>query len=185
MAEEEGITAGPICLLEAVESCFTFEIHRGGGMLSLVPKSGACLHQYAYFMDEQVGLCHVRMQTWLPLDVRVMMNGREWLFRELAARGSVMQTPGQLFYAGGRLFLNQLVEDFPGGVVIDRHGGLAAGLQGATATAISEVDDKAGAGGFDLGGIDLIRPALFEIERGALGLLRWSWGLYPYKRAGA
>ena len=87
MAEEEGIRVGPVCLLEAVESCCTFEIHRGGGMLSLVPKSGACMHQYAYFMDEQVGLCHVRMQTWLPLDVRVMMNGREWLFRDLARAG--------------------------------------------------------------------------------------------------
>lgn len=87
IAEREGIQTGPICLLEAVEPCSTFEIHRGGGMLSMVPKSGVCMHQYAYFMDERVGLCHVRMQTWLPLNVQVMLNGREWLFRDLAREG--------------------------------------------------------------------------------------------------
>ena len=95
IAAKDGVEAGPVCLLEAVEPCQTFEVHRGkgegreggSGWLTLRPKAGKCLHQYAYWLDERVGLCYVRMQTWLPLDVRVGMNGREWLCRELRKEG--------------------------------------------------------------------------------------------------
>jgi hypothetical protein len=87
LARDHGIKVGPVCLLEAVEPCWTFEIHRGDGRLSLQAKRGMCLHQYSYFMHPRVGFCHVRVQSWLPLDVRVSMNGREWLCRDLAREG--------------------------------------------------------------------------------------------------
>jgi hypothetical protein len=89
IAGRDGIKSGPVCLLEAVEPCRTYEIHRDREKqrLELQNKSGKCLHQYAYVMDERVGLCHVRVQTWLPLDVRVSMNGREWLCRDLEKEG--------------------------------------------------------------------------------------------------
>ena len=89
IAARDGITSGRVCLLEAVELCQTYEIHRDRQRqrLELRAKAGKCLHQYAYLMDERVGLCHVRVQTWLPLDVRVSINGREWLFRDLEREG--------------------------------------------------------------------------------------------------
>lgn len=34
-----------------------------------------------------VGLCHIRIQSWLPFTVPVCVNGREWLCRELAEAG--------------------------------------------------------------------------------------------------
>jgi hypothetical protein len=84
---QDGVRQGPVCLLEAVEPCRTYEIHRGGGRLSLQNKAGMCLHQYAYFMDDYVGLCHVRVQTWLPLEVKVSLNGRERLAMDLRREG--------------------------------------------------------------------------------------------------
>ena len=30
------------------------------------PGSGMCLHFYFYFIDEELGLCNVRVPTWLP-----------------------------------------------------------------------------------------------------------------------
>lgn len=88
IARERNITQGAVCLLETVEQCRTYEIHRNRErkLLELQSKSGMCLHQYAYWMDEQVGMCSVRMQTWLPLEVKVSMNGREWLCRDMEKR---------------------------------------------------------------------------------------------------
>jgi len=46
-----------------------------------------CLHLYYYFMDRDLGLLHVRVQTWFPLQVQIYLNGHEWLARRLTARG--------------------------------------------------------------------------------------------------
>jgi hypothetical protein len=46
-----------------------------------------CLHLYYYFMDRELGLIHVRVQTWFPLQIQVYLNGHEWLARKLTARG--------------------------------------------------------------------------------------------------
>ena len=37
--------------------------------------------------DRDLGLLHVRVQTWFPLQVQVYLNGHEWLQRRLTARG--------------------------------------------------------------------------------------------------
>ena len=36
-----------------------------------------------YWLDGRFGLSQVRLQTWFPFDVHVVVNGREWLAREL------------------------------------------------------------------------------------------------------
>ena len=38
-------------------------------------------------MDPDLGLIHVRVQTWFPLQIQVYLNGHEWLARKLTARG--------------------------------------------------------------------------------------------------
>lgn len=89
IARRDGIEQGPVCLLSAVEPCWSFEVHRDRGAKKrlLRPRYRKCLHLYHYWMDEQVGLTHTRLQTWLPLGVRVCLNGREWLCRQLDAEG--------------------------------------------------------------------------------------------------
>jgi hypothetical protein len=34
-------------------------------------------------MDRDLGLIHVRLQTWFPLQMQVYVNGHEWLARTL------------------------------------------------------------------------------------------------------
>jgi hypothetical protein len=46
-----------------------------------------CLHYYHYYLDPRFGMMHVRTQSWLPLNVHVCLNGREWLARQMDAAG--------------------------------------------------------------------------------------------------
>ena len=46
-----------------------------------------CLHLYHYLLHPTFGLCHVRVQTWLPFTVEVWINGREWLAQQMDAAG--------------------------------------------------------------------------------------------------
>ena len=89
VARRDGVTAGPVCLLKAVEPCQTYDVHRDRAkkVLELVPRRRQCLHYYHYRLDPEVGLMHVRLQTWLPFGLRVCINGREWLCRQLDKAG--------------------------------------------------------------------------------------------------
>jgi len=89
IARRDGISSGPICLLSAVEPCWSYELvkDRSQKKLVLEPRYRKCLHLYHYHQHEQLGLMHVRLQTWLPFGVRVCLNGREWLCRELDRAG--------------------------------------------------------------------------------------------------
>jgi hypothetical protein len=83
----ERITEGLVCVLSCVEPCRSFDIHRDPETkrIELVRAYRKCKHWYAYFVDSLLGLCHVRIQSWLPFTVHVCVNGREWLCRELDA----------------------------------------------------------------------------------------------------
>lgn len=83
------IRSGPVCLLRAVEPIWSYEIYRNraSGHLELQPRLRKCLHLYHYWADEEVGMMHVRLATWLPFGVKLCINGREWLCRELDKAG--------------------------------------------------------------------------------------------------
>lgn len=89
IAERDGIRSGLVCQFSAVEPCWSYDIHRNRAekKLELVARQRKCLHLYHYFMHEQVGFGHVRLQTWLPFNVKVCLNGREWLARQMNAAG--------------------------------------------------------------------------------------------------
>ncbi|MDP9421212.1 MAG: hypothetical protein M3P53_13930 [Actinomycetota bacterium] len=46
-----------------------------------------CLHHYLYLMDPEFGFMHVRIQGWIPYEVQIYINGREWLARRLDEAG--------------------------------------------------------------------------------------------------
>jgi hypothetical protein len=87
IAERDGITEGLVCILRAVEPCNTFSVGRHTGQLDVFIKPSKCLHFYFYFVDPEFGLMHVRLQSWLPYEIQVYVNGREWLARQLDAAG--------------------------------------------------------------------------------------------------
>lgn len=85
LAKRDGIQQGLIGVLKAVECCWSYEVgpNRAKKKLELRGKPSKCLHYYHYFMDPEVGLTYVRLQTWFPFTVHVGMNGRAWLARQM------------------------------------------------------------------------------------------------------
>jgi hypothetical protein len=85
----EGVEEGLVCVLSCVEPCRSYEIrkNRETKHIELVQCLRKCLHWYCYFLDARLGLCHVRIQSWLPFNVHICVNGREWLCRSLDAAG--------------------------------------------------------------------------------------------------
>jgi hypothetical protein len=85
IAVEDGITQGLICVLSAVEPCWSFHVHRNRQekRLELVSGYRKCLHLYHYYQHPLMGFMHARLQTWFPFNLFVCINGREWLARQM------------------------------------------------------------------------------------------------------
>jgi hypothetical protein len=89
IVKRDKIENGLICVLSAVEPCFSYEIHRNAAtrLLELRSIRRRCLHLYHYMIHPQLGFCHVRVQTWLPFNMYVCVNGREILARQMDLAG--------------------------------------------------------------------------------------------------
>jgi len=89
IAARDGVEQGLICVLATVEPCVSFDVvgNAAAQRLEIVRRRRKCLHLYYYFLDREFGFCHVRIQSWFPFEVQVWVNGREWLARQLDARG--------------------------------------------------------------------------------------------------
>ena len=89
LLRREKVEQGLICIFSCVDPCRSFELHRDPvkKQLDLVSRLRKCLHWYVYFLHPVWGLCHVRIQSWLPFTVHICINGREWLCRSLLAAG--------------------------------------------------------------------------------------------------
>lgn len=89
IAEADGITEGIICLISAVESCFSFQVRKrhNPGRLELSRRERKCLHHYLYLIDPEFGFMHVCIQGWIPYECQIYINGREWLARHLDRAG--------------------------------------------------------------------------------------------------
>jgi hypothetical protein len=89
IAERDGITEGIICLISAVETCFSFQVRKRyeSGKLELFRRERKCLHHYLYLIDDEFGFMHVRIQGWIPYECQIYLNGREWLARQLDKAG--------------------------------------------------------------------------------------------------
>ena len=88
IAERDGVTEGIVCLISAVESCFSFQVRKRyeSGKLELFRRERKCLHHYLYLIDSEFGFMHVRIQGWIPYECQIYINGREWLARQLDHR---------------------------------------------------------------------------------------------------
>lgn len=85
IAQRDQIKEGLVAVLTCVEPCRTFEIHRNRAQkrLQLVSQESKCKFIYQYIIDPEVGWMHARIQTWLPFNIQVCINGREWLSRQM------------------------------------------------------------------------------------------------------
>jgi hypothetical protein len=78
IAERDGVTEGVVCLISAVESCFSFEVRKchDTGRLELVRRERKCLHHYLYLIDPEFGFMHVRIQGWIPYECQIYQRPR-------------------------------------------------------------------------------------------------------------
>ena len=81
---------GLVCIFSAMEPCSTYKPwhNKQTGRTYLLPDDGKCLHYYFYFLDEELGLCYVRVPTWLPCRLQIYFNGHSWLAGQLR-RGNI------------------------------------------------------------------------------------------------
>jgi hypothetical protein len=88
IAQQRGLTTGRIAILSCVEGCRTYRVRKNDrGHIDLVAEPARCQHFYHYFLHEQLGLCYVRLQSWFPFTMRIGLNGRQWLYRQLQHEG--------------------------------------------------------------------------------------------------
>lgn len=86
--EKRGEKPGLVCILSAMEPCSTYKPwhdkkqHKN----KLKADDGKCLHYYFYFIDEDLGLCSVRVPTWCPFRLQVYCHGHSYLARQLSQR---------------------------------------------------------------------------------------------------
>lgn len=83
--QQDQISKGLICVLTSVEPCQAFAVRRNRAQkqLNVVLQERKCLHYYFYFLDPEFGFMYIRLQSWLPMDIEVGINGREYLGRQL------------------------------------------------------------------------------------------------------
>ena len=87
--EKRGNHPGLVHIFSAMEPCPSYkpwhnkQTHR----TYLKPTEGKCLHYYFYFIDEELGLCYVRVPTWCPFRLQIYFNGHNWLAAALRKQG--------------------------------------------------------------------------------------------------
>jgi len=66
-----------VWIFSALEPCSTYSPwhDKTTGENYLRPGDGKRLHYYFYFIDEELGLCYVRVPTWCPFRLQVYLNG--------------------------------------------------------------------------------------------------------------
>jgi hypothetical protein len=89
LARRDGLTTGLIGIWSVVEPGLTYFVRRDREQKKLVLRlaPGKCLHYYFYFRHAQLGLLHLRRQTWFPFALHLCLNGRHWLARQLDQQG--------------------------------------------------------------------------------------------------
>lgn len=82
---ERGTHPGLVHVFSAMESCTSFKPwhEKASGKTFLRPDTGRCLHYYFYFIDPELGLCHLRVPTWAPFRLQFCLNGHNWLAARL------------------------------------------------------------------------------------------------------
>jgi hypothetical protein len=90
---------GLIQVFSTLENCISYDIFKDSKThrIDLRRRPRKCLHYDFYFDDDQFGLTQVRLQSWFPFHTNVVLNGREWLARQLDKNGIAYQRRDNCF----------------------------------------------------------------------------------------
>jgi len=89
----EGLV-GVLCVMEA---CRTFKLAPGANRPRFVSASVPQRVLYYYFIDKELGLIHVRLQTWAPFTCQVYANGHDYVARQLQKKGIAFEQVDNAF----------------------------------------------------------------------------------------
>lgn len=87
--KSRGEGVGLVHVFSVMERCAAFRpwhdktSHRTGVKMT----GGKCLHYYFYLIHPRLGLCYVRVPTWLPFRLQIYFNGHNWLAGRLRQAG--------------------------------------------------------------------------------------------------
>jgi hypothetical protein len=84
---EQRIDSGLVGILCTQETCNSFQLVPGPKRPRFVSRPRQQRVLYYYFLDPQLGLIHVRLQTWAPFTLQVYANGHDWLAQQLVRLG--------------------------------------------------------------------------------------------------
>jgi len=84
-----GEQPGLVHIFSAMESCGSYEPwhDKTTGHTFLKYTEAKCLHYYFYFIDEELGVCYLRVPTWCPFRLQFYCNGHAWLASQLTRHG--------------------------------------------------------------------------------------------------
>lgn len=80
------ITEGLIGILCVQEACPTFKLVPAEGRPCFRSRAVPQRVLYYYFLDKDLGLMHVRLQTWAPYTCQVYVNGHDYVAQQMAQR---------------------------------------------------------------------------------------------------
>ena len=84
-----GDAPGLVHVISAMEACPSYKpwLDKSNGHVYLRADQGKCLHYYFYFIDEEFGLCYLRVPTWAPFGLQFYCNGHSALAIALKREG--------------------------------------------------------------------------------------------------
>jgi len=110
-----GEIPGLVHIFSAMEGCNSYRPwhDKQTGKTYLKTDSSKCLTYYFYFIDEQLGLCYLRVPTWCPFRLQFYFNGHAWLASKLRAKNIQFETVDNAFahiadYAVANQLANEL-----------------------------------------------------------------------------
>lgn len=97
--QRRGAHPGLVHVFSAMEPCPAFRPwhDKASGRTGVKLTQGKCLHFYFYFVHERLGLCYLRVPTWLPCRLQFYFNGHAWLANELRRAGITFRMEDNAF----------------------------------------------------------------------------------------
>jgi hypothetical protein len=89
MVAEKNLGQGIVCGFSQLEVCRTFRLEWSEklGRLHLRKDYRKCSVLYVFLLHAELGLIHVKIETWLPLTMQVYVNGHDFVAKKLDQLG--------------------------------------------------------------------------------------------------
>jgi hypothetical protein len=119
----ESFRYGIIAVIKSMEGCRTF-YRAKGKMVKGSPfylRSSKCVHYYLYINDKTLGLCQIRIQTYAPFTIQIIVNGHRILERMMIGEGIRHTTDDNCFSEVSDLGKAQTLADSITAEYLDEH----------------------------------------------------------------